>query len=282
MMERRGYRYTIGFEEDELLENGDTMTYVVKLDGIINYSLICDIRNKKMDIHFPTNEEQNSNEISIAEDDILDLSTEGDRWEGPSFFGRPFGFGRFYNSDNALTYRGFMFEGRKICYGEEYYADCETIEYEGTFLRNMRHGYGMLYDKEGSCIFEGYWHFGSNSFKLFYLSKYDNSRLFTDNVRELFIESGCFGNVKRLEFAKNGVLERLRIGDGCFGNTDELMFSECFVLKSIVIGTNSFTLTKDTKSGNLLIHECPALELLEIGGESFCYYCNKFELKSVL
>ena len=64
-----------------------------------------------------------------------------------------------------------MFQGKKVCYGEEYYPESNTIEYCGNFVNGLRHGWGCTYDKEGNLLYEGYWVFGRN----------DNFDLIIDN-----------------------------------------------------------------------------------------------------
>ena len=61
----------------------------------------------------------------------IDLNENGDRWEGDSLNGNPFGYGCIYHSENQLIYSGFIFEGLKVCYGTELYGDVCIVEYEG-------------------------------------------------------------------------------------------------------------------------------------------------------
>ena len=86
---------------------------------------------------------------------IIDLNENGVRWEGSVLDGIPFGYGEIYNEDNNKIYKGFMFEGMKVCYGSEFYGDVEIVEYEGDYYKNMRYGYGRLYDKKNELIYEG-------------------------------------------------------------------------------------------------------------------------------
>ena len=84
----------------------------------------------------------------LCKHDIIDLSENGERWEGTSLKGQPFGYGCIYNENNQLIYAGFMFEGMKVCCGKNFYGDCGFEEYMGCFYKNMRHGYGKLSDKK--------------------------------------------------------------------------------------------------------------------------------------
>ena len=54
---------------------------------------------------------------------IIDLDNTGRYWEGGVLKGDfcfPCGYGKEYNAENNLVYEGFVFEGRRVCYGKEY------------------------------------------------------------------------------------------------------------------------------------------------------------------
>ena len=68
----------------------------------------------------------------------IDLSEQGERWEGDSLNGVPFGYGCIYNSNNQLIYKGFIFEGMKVCFGSVFYEDVGIFEYVGGFYKNNR------------------------------------------------------------------------------------------------------------------------------------------------
>ena len=56
-------------------------------------------------------------QVDIEEIDILNLDDAGDRWEGWSRDGVPFGYGCLYGGENNLVYCGYMFEGKKVRFG---------------------------------------------------------------------------------------------------------------------------------------------------------------------
>lgn len=155
-------------------------------------------------------------EFAFIENDIIDLSNNGERWEGDSLDGLPHGFGVVYDSNNKLKYCGFMFEGLKIGFGEEYYENGEGIEYRGNFIKNKRHGEGVLYDMKNRVVFEGMWHFGDNTSQLTIPPNCNESALFTDCVKELVIENNCYNDLESLFIVDNCALERLDIRDRCF------------------------------------------------------------------
>ena len=95
----------------------------------------------------------------IVHDQILDLSCQGDRWEGDVLDNEPFGWGDLYDADNHHVYRGFLSGSTRICYGIEYHQiACEdVIMYCGNWSWNVRSGYGQVFDRNGSILYEGEW-----------------------------------------------------------------------------------------------------------------------------
>lgn len=54
---------------------------------------------------------------------VIDLSDNGERWEGDILDGYPCGWGRFFNADNMLCYEGFRYKEYTVCYGTGYFPD---------------------------------------------------------------------------------------------------------------------------------------------------------------
>ena len=88
----------------------------------------------------------------VEHDSIIDLSPEGDRWEGDVLDGEPYGYGCLYTPDSLLSYQGFMLNSVKTGYGMEYYTDMNTaqIHYEGTYVDGKYHGIGELIERDGT------------------------------------------------------------------------------------------------------------------------------------
>ena len=82
---------------------------------------------------------------------LLDLSIDGDRWEGLMYKEKPCGYGCLLNGENRYRYVGFMLDGIRFGYGFDYYKDqvIDVIEYEGTFVEDVRFGYGRMFDLNG-------------------------------------------------------------------------------------------------------------------------------------
>ena len=197
--------YPFGYSGYQFLESNNTRYIHSELlfDNSIRV-IECNIDEKWMKVASCVNvcsEWIELNLSNLKRCDTLDLNENGDRWEGDSLNGIPFGYGCEYNSENQLIYKGFVFEGMKVCYGVEMYGDIGIVEYEGGFYKGKRYGNGKLYDKKNELIYEGEW--------------YMNNPLETSSVKidkELKEEDIHFG------------LEELEIGDDCLDNI------ECFKL----------------------------------------------------
>ena len=66
------------------------------------------------------------------------MSENGERWEGDSLNGKPYGYGCIYNSENQLVYKGFMYNGKKVCYGTEFFGDIGIVEYQGDYYEDKK------------------------------------------------------------------------------------------------------------------------------------------------
>lgn len=278
-MDTGRFTYSIGFGSEILKDRGDVLIYEMKRENNDVIELECNISEKIMRIQVVIMRWIKKCKFNIVENDIIDLSDNGERWEGSSFKSLPFGYGSLYDSNNRLRYDGYMFEGKKVCFGTEFYDDGNTVEYKGNFMNNLRHGNGIMYDKEGSIVFEGFWHFGSGAFQWIIPSKCSDRSLFTDSVKELIVEDDCFCDLKRLHLRNNHILEKLVFGKGCFKRVIELIIAECSALKSVAVGENSFKGDWNHRDGSFLIHDCDKLDVLEISDNSFKYF-GKCELKS--
>ena len=124
------------------------------------------------------------------------LNEDGSRWEGDWHNDKPFGFGSLYDGEGNRIYSGFMFEGKKIGFGEEYFADNHKVDYCGNFMNDKRHGWGTTYDRNGQKLFEGDWRCG----------KYD----FEDE--RIVIDDNCEEDCLRI----HNLIKELEIGENCF------------------------------------------------------------------
>ena len=93
---------------------------------------------------------------------IEQILEDGSRWEGDLYDNKPFGFGCYYDGEGRRVYSGFIFEGKKIGFGTEYFPDNFKVDYCGNFLNDKRHGWGTTYDRNGRKLYKGDWVKGNN------------------------------------------------------------------------------------------------------------------------
>ena len=86
---------------------------------------------------------------------VLDLSSEGHRWEGQIRNSQPNGYGQFYNELNELVYEGHLANGVAQGLGRSYYPDIGTLSYDGMWRNGERCGIGTSYDREGKVTGHG-------------------------------------------------------------------------------------------------------------------------------
>ena len=59
----------------------------------------------------------------VEHNQVLDLSDDGERWEGDVLNNEPYGWGVLYDSENRMGYEGFRLKDVNVCYGRSYYQD---------------------------------------------------------------------------------------------------------------------------------------------------------------
>ena len=209
------------------------------------YRLIeCDVEEKWMKVKEKSISLSNWNEIKLNElkkEDIVDLSDKGDRWEGTSLQGNPFGYGCIYDDENRLIYIGFIYEGMKVCFGCVFYGDMEIIEYIGNFYQNERHGYGILYDKKGKVIYDGEW--CRNNPIEFYSIRIERELKENDicyGIEELIICDKCVCDIKELKLNGFNHLKRIEIGNESFRYVKSVAVMNCNELQEIITKKDSF------------------------------------------
>lgn len=88
---------------------------------------------------------------------IIDLSDEGDRWEGDVYKGQPCGLGTLWDSNNNMVFEGIRVNGLFECFGTLYYSELHAVEYKGEWCGGKRNGQGIQYDRNGKVVYEGPW-----------------------------------------------------------------------------------------------------------------------------
>ena len=173
------------------------------------------------------------------------MNEDGSRFEGDLYKEQPFGFGEIYDDEGNKIYKGFVFEGKKVGFGEEYFADTHTVDYCGNFLNDKRHGWGITYDRNGNKLFEGDWRCGKNDFEEDRIVIEDNCKAdcldIHEWIKELVIGENYVndwnGNFVIEKYPK---LEKIVVKKNSMNNLKSLKICNCEKLKTIEIEGNAF------------------------------------------
>ena len=246
--------------------------YAIKRGNEENRVVVADLKTHEMRV-YDGDDWKESEQDGV---DCIDLDVNGKRWEGGVKNGKPFGYGVLYDEEGKKEYEGFMVDGRKVCYGIEYYNDIERIEYEGCFYEGKRFGRGVLYDRNGIMEYNGLWKndepYSPNS----------NDSTIDNHTETVTISNGVFNNREPFipSFYMHS-LKRIVIGEGCFGNVRVFELDGLDELESVVIGERSFRISeKERSNGSCQIVNCPKLKSIQIGNRSFYDY-HSFELNNL-
>ena len=186
------------------------------------FQLICYENEKIMKMLRKMFDDQNFVEIDegvIEHTVVKQLNKDGSRWEGDWYDDKPFGFGSVYDGEGNRVYSGFMFEGKKIGFGTEYFVDNHKVDYCGHFMNDKRHGWGTTYDRNGQKLFEGDWRCGKNDFE-----------------DRIVIEDNC----KEDDLRIHDLIKELEIGENCLNKwKDDFVIENYPNLQSIVVKKNS-------------------------------------------
>ena len=252
--------------------------------------VVCDFRNgdlRFLEIDMNTHEmnlkvDDQESEV-VCEDGCLDLDPDGGRWEGGVKDGLPCGYGCLYSSEGRIVYQGYMMNGKKICYGKEFYDDINMVKYCGSFLNGKRFGKGTLYNRNGDVEYDGFWRDNkprSTEFDGRFMDNYNETVEIANN------SLNSPDNLMLKYFFSN--LRQLTIGSDCFEKAENFCLEGLNELENIVIGRRSFTLTKSPdiiffcheRAGVFQVKNCPKLKTIQIGGYSFGDY-HMFDLDNL-
>ena len=253
---------------------------------------------------------EEANEIEHAQ--VLNLSDDGERWEGDVLHGIPYGWGVYFNDEGERVFEGFRIGEVSVCYGTWYYSDIGMIEYEGEMCEGKRWGRGVQYDRNGIALFDGEWIYDDNQIEERVVLDEENQFLHSHieelivsdnscngrewsvlnltpmpNLRLLEVGDDCFENVKEVKLIGLNLLEGLVIGVNCFGKRNNgdgndpnshFYLKNCEKLRELKIGCYSFSCYSVCEIENV-----PSLEVIEMGelnGDSDNFYYASLELKS--
>ena len=217
----------------------------------------------------------NGEEVNgIEHNQVLDLSDDGERWEGDVLHNQPFGWGVMYDSENRMVYEGFRIGDVNVCYGTQYYSDIGVIEYEGEWFEGKRWGRGVHYDRTGKTVFEGEWHNDEHLSKHMVLNV-RNQQVLNSHIEELVVQdSSCNGMEWRvLDLSIMSHLRLLEVGDECFEKVNEVKLVGLNQLERVVIGQYCFTRGAEyIPNAHFYLKNCERLRELKIGPHSLSDY----------
>ena len=104
------------------------------------------------------------------------------------------------------------------------------------------------------------------------------------SIEVLEIEDNSYNDSSVTEFKLSGLnrLKRIVIGDKCFGSVGLVELDGLYELESVVIGDWSFRISGgERKDGVCRIVNCPKLNSIHIGSQSFNNYPSSFELSNL-
>lgn len=196
---------------------------------------------------------------------IIDLSIEGDRWEGNVLNDEPFGWGVLYDKNNSRVYEGFRMGDMNVCYGCLYYSDISQIEYDGEWCYGIRWGRGIHYNRYGDIVYDGIW-LGNEHLDVATIIRVSDYYIH-NHVEELTISDCCCSEQewRVVDFSVLPSLKSLVIRSHCFIHTEELRLVGLSELRSVEIGERCFT----KKRGVFCLQKCPMVDTLRIENDSF-------------
>ena len=273
------YDMTSHYEYGVWMENGKC--YELKRSLYENRLLEGDLNSHEMRMY----EENELKEILNGENDCIDLSANGKRWEGGVKNGKPCGYGVLFNEEGRKEYEGFMMDEKKCLYGMEYYDDIERVSYAGCYCDGYRYGKGIEYDRNGNVEYDGMWrnngHWTCEDENDVIDNRTESLQLvdsiipyslclpsFLNSLKEVVIGAETIGIIRVFCMIGLNELESIRIGKETLHNEGMPLFS-------------SFSSFKQElplrKYGVCLIMNCPKLQSIQIGYRSFSDY-ESFEL----
>ena len=207
---------------------------------------------------------------------LLDLSDEGERWEGDVLNNQPYGWGVLYDSENRMAYEGFQIDTSHCCYGIQYYPDIQKVEYEGEWLEGKRWGQGIQYDRTGNTVFDGEWMNDEQAETTVTIT--DGNGLFYNHLELLIVSDGCCnGNEwKAFDFSLLPCLRELQVGNHCFRCVKEVRMVGMSTLEKVVIGDACLSSQADwadeSAKNCFFLKDCARLREVKIGSNSFNEY----------
>ena len=174
--------------------------------------------------------------------EVLDLSDEGERWEGEVRNLLPNGQGQFFNRDNVCVYEGAMVNGRANGLGTGFYPDLGVKAYFGQWKNNLRHGLGREFNRRGEPVRSGLWLNGS----------FATLETLPNNVNTPQLQPSSYGKLARVMYLNDSalsynevntvehfsLLKALFMGPPCVGRSDWVI-RDMPMLEKVVVAIRS-------------------------------------------
>ena len=220
----------------------------------------------------------NGEQVSgIEHNVVLDLSDDGERWEGDVLSNQSYGWGVAYDSENRIVYEGFRIGNLNVCYGTRYYSDIGVIEYEGEWFEGKRWGRGVQYDRTEKVVSKREWMNDQHISRRMMLK--EENQLLHSRIEKLIVKDHSCNERKwsSLDLSFMFHLRLLEVGDKCFKNVKEVKLIGMNRLERVVIGKNCFTKNKDEylkydTTRHFYLKNCERVRELKIGRGSFLFY----------
>ena len=260
------YEYTGSKYGFRILEYMSRMNDSMVVGGSERRVIMADVKNRRLlrveDVDLS----------KVEHNEIVDMSVDGDRWEGDVLNGEPFGWGVLYDKDSNVVYEGFRVGEVNECYGVSYYSDIGVIEYEGEWCNGKRWGWGVQYDRNGGVLYEGEWLNGNRLTTTVTITP--EMGVFHNHIEELIVSDGsCNGEEMRLlDLSLMSSLKSVRVGSECFSYVEEVKMIGLSELESVEIGEDSFYYSDSTLCSCFCVKDCPKLKSLKMGKHSFVRY----------
>lgn len=217
---------------------------------------------------------------TVQHNTVLDLTIDGERWEGDVLEGEPYGYGQLYNEDNHLSYCGFLMGKDKVGYGIEYYTDSneEIIMYEGNYWNGLRHGTGYLGYRNGFHEVAGLWIDGSPVLGKIETKMTEHSNHLTLSLTSLVISGISDFGMNSFPFIQFKCLEELRVEENCFQDVTQFILHDLPVLRYVEIGEQSFSQWDNAwneivdRVRTFSIKSCPSLDYVYLHDSAFSDY----------
>ena len=251
-----------------LIESASSMVEELCLDGVI-----------EVDVDSHALLHVNGKDVNAVEHNrVLDLSDDGERWEGNVLDNKPCGWGVLYDSENRRVYEGFRIGDVNVCYGRSYYPENQKVEYEGGICGGMRWGRGIQSDRHGNIVLKGEWMNNEQLSKRVVVN--EENQFLHNHIEELIVSNNSCNRKEctALDLSFMSKLRLLKVGDECFENVNEMKLIGLSMLERVVIGRESFTKQKNERllesdpNRHFCLKNCERLRELMIGCDSFCDY----------